>query len=245
MIVVSYNLHHGEGLDRRFDLPRLAAVIQSARPDLVALQEVDRGTRRSGGVDQAAELARLTGLTMVYGPAIEFDGGRYGNAVLTRYPVVGQRCVPLPSAEPRVALGVTVRVPAGGAERPLCFIVTHLDLTAAARLAAVPLIEALCADDPDQPAILAGDLNDPPASATLRAFERTWTNATAGAGLWTVPADAPREQIDYVLCRPAGRWRVRAAAVLPEAVASDHRPICAELDWLPDDCPARNAKGRR
>ena len=62
MRILTYNIHHGEGLDGRIDLPRIAAVIAAQRPDLVALQEVDRNARRSGGVDQAAELGRLTGL---------------------------------------------------------------------------------------------------------------------------------------------------------------------------------------
>ena len=60
--VLTYNIHHGEGLDGRIDLPRQAAIMTSAAPDLVALQEVDRGTARAGGVDQLAELARLTGM---------------------------------------------------------------------------------------------------------------------------------------------------------------------------------------
>ena len=68
--ILSYNIHHGQGTDGIFDLERLARVISSVEPDLVALQEVDRATTRSGGVDQAAELARLTGMEAAFGKTI-------------------------------------------------------------------------------------------------------------------------------------------------------------------------------
>ena len=60
--VLSYNIHHGRGTDGAIDLPRIARVIAATRPDLVALQEVDRGTGRANGVDQADALGELTGL---------------------------------------------------------------------------------------------------------------------------------------------------------------------------------------
>ena len=72
--VMSYNIHHGEGTDGRFDLQRLAQIINDHQPDLVSLQEVDRGTARADGVDQAMELARLTGMDMAYGKAMDYDG---------------------------------------------------------------------------------------------------------------------------------------------------------------------------
>lgn len=86
--ILTYNIHHGEGSDGVFDLPRLARVIASADPDLVALQEVDEKTERSGGVSQVSELGRLTGLRPVFGEAMPFDSGGYGVAVLSRWPVV-------------------------------------------------------------------------------------------------------------------------------------------------------------
>jgi endonuclease/exonuclease/phosphatase family metal-dependent hydrolase len=68
--VLSYNIHHGAGTDGELDLPRIANVIRRLKPDLVALQEVDKKTQRSRGVDQAAELGRLTGMHAVFGKAI-------------------------------------------------------------------------------------------------------------------------------------------------------------------------------
>src|SRR5690242_10620478 len=72
--VLTYNIHHGEGVDRQFDLSRIADVIRSASPDLVALQEVDRNTHRTGNVDQPAELARLMGMHVAFEPNIKFEG---------------------------------------------------------------------------------------------------------------------------------------------------------------------------
>ena len=80
--VLSYNIHHGQGTDGRFDLARLAEVIDRLEPDLVALQEVDHRTRRAKGVDQAAELGRLTGMHSWFGKAMDFSGGGYGDSPL-------------------------------------------------------------------------------------------------------------------------------------------------------------------
>ena len=86
--VLAYNIHHGEGLDGQLDLLRTAGVIRRAEPDVVALQEVDRHALRTNAVDQAATLGVLTGLTPTYGPFMDFDGGSYGMAILSRWEVV-------------------------------------------------------------------------------------------------------------------------------------------------------------
>ena len=85
--VMTYNIHHGEGTDGKVDIERIAAVIKQADPDLVALQEVDQKVKRSGQIDQPAELARLTGLHVVFGGNLPLEGGEYGNAVLSRFPI--------------------------------------------------------------------------------------------------------------------------------------------------------------
>src|SRR5688500_2206377 len=75
--VLSYNIHHAEGTDGKLDVARIAGVIKAAGPDLVAVQEVDRNTTRTNKVDQAAELARLTGLHGEFARAIDLQGGQY------------------------------------------------------------------------------------------------------------------------------------------------------------------------
>src|SRR5258707_15896745 len=86
--VLTYNIHHGEGTDGEFDLPRLANVIKSVEPDLVALQEVDEATERASGVDELAELGRLTGMHTAFGKAMDFQGGAYGVGVLSRWSIL-------------------------------------------------------------------------------------------------------------------------------------------------------------
>jgi len=105
--VLTYNIHHGEGTDHRLDLPRIASVIRAVEPDLVALQEVDRMVERTDRVDQPMELARQTGLRVAFGGNLGLQGGSYGNAVLSRYPILAQRNQFLPGSpgsEPRGAL---------------------------------------------------------------------------------------------------------------------------------------------
>jgi len=75
--VLSYNIHHGEGTDGKLDLARIAKVIEAAKPDLVALQEVDVEAQRSGKVDQAQELSRLTRLHVAFGPSMDFQGANH------------------------------------------------------------------------------------------------------------------------------------------------------------------------
>ena len=85
--VLSYNIHHAAGTDGKLDLQRIANVIQSVDPDVISLQEVDRLARRSGSVDQPSELARLTGMRVCFAENIPLQGGSYGNAILTRFPI--------------------------------------------------------------------------------------------------------------------------------------------------------------
>lgn len=235
--VLSYNIHHARGVDRTLDLDRIARVIRSAAADLVALQEVDQGAKRSRLVGQPAELARLTGMNVLFGPNIELQGGHYGNAVLSRFPATLVKNHSLPNVgggEQRGVMEVRVAVP--GTKQPLLFLATHLDHRAddRQRLASSKAINKLVAGRPELPALLAGDMNDTPGSKTLQSFSSSWTSVNRRP-LATVPVAEPGKQIDYVLYRPAGRWRVLDARVLDEAVASDHRPVLAMLEWLPQD----------
>lgn len=230
--ILSYNIHHGAGIDGTLDLERIAQVIKAANPDIVSLQEVDNQTRRSKGIDQAKELARLTDMQHAYGASMDFAGGKYGNAILTKHTIARAKTIPLPG-EPRSALCARIKlsgktVPSG----EFLFIATHLDTSKAPRIDSVPLIESLFESSPNRPAIIAGDFNATPKSPTMAAFGQTWKNATSQENLFTFPVAKPSKQIDYILSRPADRWKVVSSEVLAEAVASDHRPILAELEFV-------------
>jgi endonuclease/exonuclease/phosphatase family metal-dependent hydrolase len=198
------------------------------------LQEVDQSTERTNKVDQAAELARLTGLNVVFGGNIRHQGGDYGNAVLSQLPISRHKNHLLPRFDDGEQRGVLqVEVELSDEHGTLLFLATHLDHRPGdrERLASAKVINELVATNASQPAVLAGDLNDLPESKTLREFATTWNRANQKV-LSTVPVSQPTKQIDFILLRPTERWKVIEVRVLDEAVASDHRAIFAVLELL-------------
>ncbi len=240
LTVLTYNVHHAQGTDQRIDLERIAGVIRASGAGLVALQEVDSGTKRSGGVDQAAELGRLTRMHVVYGPAMPFQGGLYGNAVLSRYPIASSRLVELPwtrggQREPRVALSATVKL--DSKVRMVTFISTHFDHTRepSDRLAQAEAMNDAWKDTEalgrsfGRLAILAGDFNCEAGSPPMDALARDWTLVSDPA-LPTCCGAAPKAKIDHVFVKPSESWRLIERRVIDEPVASDHRPVVVKLE---------------
>ena len=231
--VLSYNIHHGEGVDGKLDLARIAKVIRSVSPDVVALQEVDDQVRRSGHVKQPAELARMTKMHGVFEKNIDYQGGRYGNAVLSRFPIVQHKNVHLPSFDKGEQRGVLVcKLRLSPPQQPLLFFATHLDHRRQdrERLASAKRINALSDAYGKQPALLVGDLNATRDSEVLARFQKNW-QIVHREELPTVPVGKPNRQIDFILARPAGAWKTVEVRVLAEAIASDHRPLFAVLEW--------------
>ena len=230
--VLACNIHHGEGRDGRFDLPRLADVMKSAEPDLVALHEVDERTERAEGVDQLAELERLTDMHGEFGKAMDYQGGSYGVAVLSRWPLLSATNRPLPGSpdlEPRTALTVDVRAGTGG---PLLqFTTTHFDQTRADdRLAQAMYLDRVLVREA-RAAILAGDMNARADTDVMKLFEPQWTIVSSADASPAVPDGRPRLRGDYVLVRPSVGWRVIESRTIDETVASDHRPLLVVLEW--------------
>jgi len=233
--VLSYNIHHGEGVDGKLDLQRIARLMLSVKPDLIAVQEVDRKVTRTNSIDQPAELARLTGMHMVFGANIKLQGGEYGNVILSRLPVVKHKNFHLPNVdngEQRGVLQTEIKVP--GRKLPLMFLATHFDYRRdeRERLASVKMINSMIAATATQPALLAGDLNAVPGSKTLQQLATRW-KTTNDKAMPTVPVKKPTAQIDFVLFRGAEQWKVIETKVLDEATASDHRAIFTVLELLP------------
>ncbi|UXI70211.1 endonuclease/exonuclease/phosphatase family protein [Tahibacter amnicola] len=229
--VLSYNIHHGEGMDGRLDLPRVADIIRRFEPDVVALQEIDNNVRRTGLVDQGAELARLTHMTHVFGKFFDYDGGEYGQALLFRWPSTTVTNHPLPypkDHEPRSAIQVTL-APTNGLP-PFVFMGLHLDYeTRAGRVQqARRLAELLKAAGP---VVVAGDLNDTPRSKPLRILTRVLGDATAPiSNVATFPST--NDKLDYVLFGASHQWRVISQQVHEVPVVSDHYPVLVVLEWI-------------
>jgi len=231
--VLCYNIHHAEGVDGKLDVPRIARVILSVKPDLVALQEMDQKTKRTQKVDQVAELARLTKMKSVFGANIDFQGGHYGNAILSRFPITRHKNHHLPNMDSGEQRGVLESVIKVSKEESILFMVTHLDHRRpdAERRASAKFINQMIGEQKNIPAILAGDFNDVPSSPTLKELGKLWVRTNPEITP-TVPVTKPVRQIDYILVRPKDRWKVVETQVLDEAVASDHRAIFAVIELV-------------
>jgi len=231
--VMTYNIHHGAGLDGRVDLARIAALIIQERADLVALQEVDKGVARTARRDLPAELAALTGLTCVFSNNFPYQGGEYGNAVLTRFPIkrwTNHHYEMLRPNEQRGILQLVLDVQG----RELVLMNTHIDSRAddAERWKNVGEIETLAASYSGRPVIICGDFNTEPRGRVYerlsKSFVDTWPQSGTGAG-FSFPAGAPVKRIDYI-------WISQGAALVPlkawvvPSEASDHLPVVAEFE---------------
>jgi endonuclease/exonuclease/phosphatase family metal-dependent hydrolase len=231
--VMTYNIQHGEGIDKKVDLARIARVITDAKADIVALEEVDRGVKRTAGRDEPAELAQLTGLTAYFDNNFHYQGGEYGNAVLTRFPIKRAKNTHyrmLRQGEQRGVIQLVLDVDG----RDVLFMATHIDYRAddSERLINIDEMKSIVADATGAklPVILCGDFNDIPGSRThakVKGFlSDTWELVGHGDGL-SYSTDHPKKRIDYVWISPATIEPVSIAVLQSEA--SDHLPVLAEL----------------
>ena len=243
--LVTFNIHHGVGEDGRHDLPRLATVLAATDADVICLQEVDRHFGdRSEGVDQALLLSRALDMQLAWGPAIdeprpEGPPGQYGNALLSRLPILVSDVHPLPgTGEPRTALRTMLEL--DGAT--LWVTTTHLTAETAAERAAQVAAVAGLHSEPMAAGVVVGDFNAKPGAAELAGLRERFTDAwpaaesredQAGWRFWhhdegdTHPAHAPNRRIDQVWL--TGPVTVTAAHVADGAGASDHLPLVVDL----------------
>lgn len=225
---MAYNIHLGvsPGIGT-VDLQWIADVInnRSPKPDLVALSEVDVFTNRSGPtINQAAVLAQKTGMYFAFFRAEYYDGGEYGNAILSKYPIreYYRYVLPAGDGEPRCMGMIEVMVDG----KPFNFAVTHLDHTVpdANRLLQVAKINEMVAGF-RYPVILGGDFNAKPTSAPVINLEQQLTLGCNGGCPLTCSAANPSVSIDHFFYKSTGFNRFDYYTVTTQA--SDHLPLIA------------------
>lgn len=220
--ILTYNVRNGKGMDSRRDLDRTAAVIRDLQPDVVALQEIDSVTLRSEGEDVAAVLAEKCGMNCAFSKAIDFDGGSYGIAILSREKPLSLRRTPLPGREER-------RTMIAAEFDDYVFVSTHLSLTPEDRMASIGIIVRELKRY-GKPLFIAGDWNATPDSEFIAALGEH-LQILSDSTVPTYPADRPSVCIDYVAAPVKQRVQIVRNSVICEPAASDHRPVMVELKF--------------
>jgi len=236
--IMTYNVHRCVGADGRLDVTRTAKVIAQAKPDIVALQELDVGRARTGGVDQAHAIAELLGMKFHFHAALKVEEERYGDAILTELPLRLVRAAPLPNSdavrglEPRGALWVKIDV--GGVEVDV--VNTHLGLVPHEQRAQADALMSqdwMAHEECTDPAILLGDFNATSRHAAYRKIAARLRDAkrlVRRGPLATFPARLPMIRIDHVfVSRSIQVTGVHAPRNRLTRAASDHLPLIVDF----------------
>jgi endonuclease/exonuclease/phosphatase family metal-dependent hydrolase len=231
--VMTFNIQHGAGADEKVNLARTAQAIREQKPDIVALEEVDKGVARTGRQNLPMLLGSMTGMTPYFSNNFNFEGGEHGNAVLTRYHILMETNTHYQMIRTNEQRGVIQMILDVNGHK-LLFLDTHLDERSRdnkQRLMNVAEIKEIVKKHPGLPVVICGDFNETPGSRVYKAmkksFDDVWAKAGDGKGL-TYPSPTPTNRVDYI-------WISRDKSVepiiawVPETQASDHRPLVAEL----------------
>lgn len=220
--LMSYNIKNANGMDNVCNFQRIANVINNTSPDVVAIQEVDSMTNRSGQKYVLGEIAERTQMHGYFAPAIDYDGGKYGIGLLTKQVPLRLQTLPLPGREEARTL-----ILAEFADYIYCC--THMSLTEEDRMKSLELVKAFTSSS-TKPLFLAGDMNAEPESGFIKKLQKDF-QILSNPKQHTFPAPDPKETIDYIatLKQNAKGFAVISAKVINEPMVSDHRPILVEL----------------
>lgn len=225
LLVMTYNIEGHASLLKPHHIEEIAATIRRYHPDVVGLNEVHRGTWQARFGDHTKQLAKLTGMNVVFGTSYSFAGGEFGNAVLTRGQIVKSEVHEMPGVgEPRTLLETILRVNGGTIEFYVGHTAAWASLNSKARGVQLQCMNSHL-NASAFPFILVGDLNAPPESEEIAKFLDR--NTLQFVGDRKAPSHKLMEQrLDYILADPG--WQVRWSRVADEG-PSDHRPVIAEL----------------
>jgi len=231
--VLSYNILGGRTTKGDLNLDAVAKVINDTKPDFVAMQEVDYKVNRSKKYDLVTELGWRTKMAAVFARAMYYDGGEYGEGILSKFSFLSTRNVALPfieGQEPRAAVEVVVELKS---KDTIAFVGTHFahEGNAGRELQAKKINEVFSKNK--YPTILAGDLNATPGSVPISTLEEIWQSTYDKENPeFTFPSDNPRAKIDYVMFYPKNRWKVLDKKVISDTYASDHCVYLVTLELI-------------
>jgi endonuclease/exonuclease/phosphatase family metal-dependent hydrolase len=233
--LLTYNVHSCIGTDRRLAPERIAEVIAAAQPDIIGLQELDVGRRRTGGIDQAHAIAEILKMQHHFHAALDVEEERYGDAILTALPAELIKAGPLPSVgEQRGALWIEVEV----GERRLQVFNTHLGLRRVDRMRQAEVLlgpEWLGSERvADHPVMLLGDFNSIPSSPPYKRLAGALTDVRthmAGQLRPTFPSRFPLLRLDHIfISNEVSVLGVEVIATSLAKLASDHLPLVATIE---------------
>ena len=245
--VMTYNIYGARATSpaNAADLDAIAEVIRRQNPDFVTLNEVDVFTNRTGkDVHQACDLAEKLGMEWHFSKAIDRDGGEYGDAVLSKYPILEKRSYRLPCAAEQPGEDrslCVIRVQIDG--KDLYVASTHLDHLSgdASRLVQATEIRRIRDTELEGDLILCGDLNAIPSSNVIATMTSFLTN-TGPIDQYTFPPDDPSRKIDYIMYAPIEHFGVQNCQVVSRGDqqvggvdASDHRPVIADIRFQTEE----------
>ncbi|TXH20785.1 MAG: endonuclease/exonuclease/phosphatase [Chitinophagaceae bacterium] len=233
--VMSYNVHHCNPPDQKnkIDVDAIAAVIKAQNADVVALQEIDVNTGRSGKINQAELLAKKASYPSFYfAKAMDFDGGQYGLLILSKHPLTNMQTIMLPRTdpkkdEPRVLALATVNLANG---KSFQFGSTHLEAyNKASRLQQIQKIQQV-ASQSNIPFIVAGDFNDVAGKEVINILDQSFTR-TCQTCPNTFDEEGESGAIDFIAFKKGSPFEVKSHQVLSTIKTSDHFPLTAILKW--------------
>lgn len=248
--VMTYNIRHASppSYPNKIDVDTVAGVIKKHQPDIVALQEVDVYTGRSGKeLHEAQAIAEKAGLHASFGKTINFSGGAYGIAVLSKYPIDSSKTMALPSANDKTerrALQLTyLRLPG---DTKLVFACTHLDAESSdeSRLLQMATIDSVLVAIP-YPVLLAGDFNAEPESQVIKKLDKHFQRSCMQDCGHSFSSDHPEKTIDYIAGRKSDGFILGRHQVLPEAYPSDHLAVMAEVIYPSSTNKSKKRKDKR
>ncbi|MCC9138593.1 endonuclease/exonuclease/phosphatase family protein [Pontibacter silvestris] len=233
--VMSYNVHHCNPPSKEgyIDIDAIAKVIERQEPDIVALQEIDVHTQRSGANNQAEEIAYRLDMNYYFGKAIDYEGGEYGVAILSKYPLSETVVNRLPTktetnGEPRILATAKITLPDGSAIR---FGSTHLDAQKEPGNRKLQMEEIVKITSSEKlPFVIAGDFNSTPESNEIQLLDKYFTR-TCQTCAPTIPVVNPSKTIDFIAFTPTAEFSVTSNEVIMEPYASDHLPVVAVLKY--------------